>query len=100
MVTARLTGTVKFGKPPYAYDSSYKLMRYLLILPERYDLADGTSNMPGRPINLVIRNSTNFTMQGMRFVQSQFWTMAVHTAQNVLLEDITISSVSNSSVCT
>ena len=54
--------------------------------------------MFGRPINLVIRNSTNFTMQGMRFVQSQFWTMAVHTAQHVLLEDIFIHSVSNSSV--
>ncbi|RPD81626.1 pectin lyase-like protein, partial [Lentinus tigrinus ALCF2SS1-7] len=65
-----------------------------------YDLANGTSNMAGRPINLVIRNSTNFTMQGMRFVQSQFWTMAVHTAQNVLLEGITIRSVSNSSAPT
>ncbi|RDX56268.1 pectin lyase-like protein, partial [Lentinus brumalis] len=65
-----------------------------------YDLANGTSNMAGRPINLVIRNSTNFTMQGMRFVQSQFWTMAVHTAENVLLEDITIRSVSNSSAPT
>ena len=54
--------------------------------------------MAGRPINLVIRNATNFTMRGMRFVQSQFWTLAVHTAQNVLLEDITIRSVSNSSV--
>ena len=64
----------------------------------RYDLANGTSNMAGRPINLVIRNSTNFTMRGMRFVQSQFWTLAVHTAQDVLLEDITIRSVSNSSV--
>ena len=54
--------------------------------------------MAGRPINLVIRNATNFTMRGMRFVQSQFWTLAVHTAQNVLMEDITIRSVSNSSV--
>ncbi|KAI0688056.1 pectin lyase-like protein [Cerioporus squamosus] len=65
-----------------------------------YDLANGTSNMPGRPINFVIRNSTNFIMQGMRFVQSQFWTMAVHTAENVLLEGITIHSVSNSSAPT
>ncbi|KAI0762754.1 pectin lyase-like protein [Fomes fomentarius] len=62
-----------------------------------YDLAKGISNMPGRPINLVIRNSTNFTMQGMRFVQSQFWTMATFNAENVLLEDILIRSVSNSS---
>ncbi|RPD81625.1 pectin lyase-like protein [Lentinus tigrinus ALCF2SS1-7] len=65
-----------------------------------YDLANGTSNMPGRPINLVIRNSSNFTMQGMRFVQSQFWTMAVHTAENILLEGITVHSVSNSSAPT
>ncbi len=54
--------------------------------------------MFGRPINLVIRNTTNFIMQDMRFVQSQFWTMAVHTAENLLLERITIRSVSNSSV--
>ncbi|KAI0688057.1 pectin lyase-like protein [Cerioporus squamosus] len=65
-----------------------------------YDLANGTSNMFGRPINLVIRNSTNFTMQDMRFVQSQFWTLTVHTAENVLLERIFIHSVSNSSAPT
>ncbi|TFK93041.1 glycoside hydrolase family 28 protein [Polyporus arcularius HHB13444] len=65
-----------------------------------YDLANGASNMFGRPINLVIRNTTNFTMQDMRFVQSQFWTMAVHTAENLLLERITIRSVSNSSAST
>lgn len=54
--------------------------------------------MAGRPINLVIRNSTNFVMRDMRFVQSQFWTMAVHTAENLLFEGITVHSVSNSSV--
>lgn len=54
--------------------------------------------MAGRPINLVIRHSTNFTMRGMRFVQSQFWSLAVHTARDLLFEDIFIHSVSNSSV--
>ncbi|KAI0028403.1 pectin lyase-like protein [Vararia minispora EC-137] len=61
-----------------------------------YDLANGTSNMYGRPINLVIRNSTNFYMSGMRFVQSAFWTLTTHTCQHVMFEDIYINSTSTS----
>ncbi|KAI0030388.1 polygalacturonase [Vararia minispora EC-137] len=62
-----------------------------------YDFTKGVSNLPGRPINFVLRNSTDFVMRGVRFVQSQFWTMAVFNASRVLMEDIFISSTSNSS---
>jgi polygalacturonase len=56
--------------------------------------------MAGRPINFVLRNSTRFSMSGVRFVQSQFWTMAVFNASDVLFENIYINSTSNSSVRT
>lgn len=88
----------KSGTSKIALSHIYLITDGLPNYTHRYDLAKGISNMPGRPINLVIRNSTNFTMQGMRFVQSQFWTMATFNAENVLLEDILIRSVSNSSV--
>ena len=64
----------------------------------RYEYAHGVSNKPGRPINFVIRNTTNSVFEGLRFVQSQFWTMAIHTAENLLLDNIYINSTSNNSV--
>ncbi|KAF5378926.1 hypothetical protein D9757_008741 [Collybiopsis confluens] len=63
-----------------------------------YILANGVSNFPGRPINLVIANSTNSTYSGIRFVQSQYWTMVVKNSQDILLENIYVNSTSNSSV--
>jgi len=65
-----------------------------------YDLANGTSNMHGRPINLVVRGSENFRMSGMRFVQSQFWSLAVHSSRNLLFEDIYVNSTSSTSAPT
>jgi len=64
----------------------------------RYDFSHGTSNLFGRPINFVIRNSTNFYMNGVRFVQSQFWSLTTYNASNVLMENIFISSTSNNGV--
>ena len=54
--------------------------------------------MAGRPINFVIRDTTNSVFEGIRFVQSQFWTMAIHTAENLLLENLYINSTSSTSV--
>ncbi|KAI0317344.1 pectin lyase-like protein [Amylostereum chailletii] len=65
-----------------------------------YDFANGTSNLFGRPINFVIRNTTNSTFEGMRFVQSQFWSTAMHSSSNILLQDFYINSTSNSSAPT
>ena len=56
------------------------------------------SNVAGRPINFVIRDTTNSVFEGIRFVQSQFWTMAIHTAENLLLENLYINSTSSTSV--
>lgn len=39
------------------------------VLFSRYDLTDGVSNFPGRPISLMIVNSTNSHYTGIRFVQ-------------------------------
>ena len=64
----------------------------------RYNLANGVSNLPGRPISLMISNSTNSHYTGIRFVQSQFWTMAIKDSEDVLLENIYINSTSNNSV--
>ncbi|KIK64270.1 glycoside hydrolase family 28 protein [Collybiopsis luxurians FD-317 M1] len=63
-----------------------------------YNLANGVSNFPGRPISLMISNSTNSHYTGIRFVQSQFWTMAIKDSEDVLLENIYINSTSNNSV--
>ncbi|KAI0317354.1 pectin lyase fold/virulence factor [Amylostereum chailletii] len=61
-----------------------------------YDFSNNTSNLPGRPINFVIRNTTDSVFEGMRFVQSQFWTMVVHSSSNIILQDFYINSTSNS----
>ncbi len=64
----------------------------------RYDFTNGVSNLPGRPISLMITNTTNSLFSGIRFVQSQFWTMAIKNSEDVLLEGIYVNSTSNSSV--
>jgi polygalacturonase len=61
-----------------------------------YDFVRGASNYPRRPHALTISNTTNSVFQGLRFVQSQMWTMTVIHSKNVLLEDIYVSSTSNS----
>ncbi|KAF5350918.1 hypothetical protein D9758_010498 [Tetrapyrgos nigripes] len=62
-----------------------------------YDFTKGVSNLPGRPISLVIGNTTSSHFDGIRFVQSQFWTMAIKDTVDVLLENIYVNSTSNSS---
>ncbi|KAJ4493720.1 polygalacturonase [Lentinula edodes] len=63
-----------------------------------YNLADGVSNYPGRPINLLIANSTNSLYTGIRFIQSQYWTMAIQNSEDVLLDGIYVNSTSNNTV--
>jgi len=63
-----------------------------------YDLTDGVSNFPGRPISLMIVNSTNSHYTGIRFVQSQFWTLAVTNSTDIVMDGIYVNSTSNSSV--
>ncbi|KAJ4490685.1 polygalacturonase [Lentinula aciculospora] len=63
-----------------------------------YNLADGVSNYPGRPINLLVTNATDSLFTGIRFVQSQYWTMAVKDSEDIVLQGIYVNSTSNNSV--
>ncbi|KAG6916616.1 hypothetical protein DXG01_006112 [Tephrocybe rancida] len=62
-----------------------------------YDFTKGVSNLPGRPISLMINNTTNSLFNGLRFVQSQFWTMVIKNSEDVLLDSIYVNSTSSSS---
>ncbi|MCJ1444619.1 MAG: hypothetical protein MMC23_005121 [Stictis urceolatum] len=60
-----------------------------------YDFVNGESNYPNRPhaITLFLKDSV---VEGLRFVQSQMWTMTVKDSENVLLQDIYVNSTSSS----
>ncbi|KAG8741328.1 hypothetical protein FRC10_002990 [Ceratobasidium sp. 414] len=63
----------------------------------RYDYTKGVSNLAGRPHALTIWGAKNSLFQGLRFVQSQMWTMTVAHSEDVLLENIFVSSRSSNS---
>lgn len=65
-----------------------------------YDFVNGVSNFPRRPHQITIWETYNSVFEGLRFVQSQMWTMTVKNSQNVLLQDIYVNSTSNSSTST
>ena len=58
----------------------------------RYDFVDGVNNYPRRPHQITFTGVTDSIFTGIRFVQSQMWTMTLIHAANVLLEDIYINS--------
>ncbi|KAF7323643.1 Pectin lyase-like protein [Mycena kentingensis (nom. inval.)] len=62
-----------------------------------YDFTKGVSNLAGRPHALTIWETTNSTFTGLRFVQSQMWTMTLVNSSFVDMTDIFVSSTSNSS---
>ncbi|KAL0935455.1 exo-rhamnogalacturonase b [Colletotrichum truncatum] len=59
-----------------------------------YDLNKGGSNMPHRPMNINFRGFSNSVVKGLRFVQSQMWTMNIMYSENLLFEDIYVNSTS------
>ncbi|KAM0183181.1 hypothetical protein ACHAPF_000659 [Botrytis cinerea] len=61
-----------------------------------YDFVKGISNYPNRPHALTIWNATNSVFKGLRFVQSQMWTMTVFKSSSILLQDIYVNSTSSS----
>ncbi|KAF8318157.1 glycoside hydrolase family 28 protein [Clavulina sp. PMI_390] len=63
-----------------------------------YNFVDGVSNYPGRPHQITIVNTTDSVFTGLRFVQSQMWTMTVAWSKNVLLQDIYVNSTSSNGV--
>ncbi|KAJ7150942.1 glycoside hydrolase family 28 protein [Mycena crocata] len=62
-----------------------------------YDFTKGVSNLAGRPHALTIWETNNSTFRGIRFVQSQMWTMTIAYSSFVNMTDMFVSSTSNSS---
>lgn len=60
-----------------------------------YDFAKGVSNIHGRPHALLITNTKNAVIEGLRFIKSQMWTMTIARSEKVLLQDIFIDSTSS-----
>ncbi|CAJ0552438.1 Ff.00g064170.m01.CDS01 [Fusarium sp. VM40] len=61
-----------------------------------YDFVKGQSNYPGRPHQITIIGAKDSVIEGLRFVQSQMWTMTIRDSDNVLLQDIYVNSTSSS----
>ncbi|KAI1857450.1 hypothetical protein JX265_011185 [Neoarthrinium moseri] len=57
-----------------------------------YDFVNGTNNYPGRPHQITFTGTQNSYFSGLRFVQSQMWTMTLIHSSNVLLESIYVNS--------
>lgn len=50
--------------------------------------------MHGRPHAILITETTESVVEGLRFVQSQMWTMTVARSERMLLQDIYVNSTS------
>ncbi|CEJ91759.1 hypothetical protein VHEMI07451 [[Torrubiella] hemipterigena] len=61
-----------------------------------YDWAKNQGNLHRRPMMINWRKLTNSVVSGVRFVQSQFWTMAITYSQHVELRDIYVNNTSAS----
>ncbi|OAA69913.1 exo-polygalacturonase [Akanthomyces lecanii RCEF 1005] len=61
-----------------------------------YDWAKGEGNLPHRPMMINWRNLTNSKVLGLRFVQSQMWTMAVTYSKRLEFTDIYVNNTSTS----
>ncbi|KAH8759684.1 glycoside hydrolase family 28 protein [Hyaloscypha sp. PMI_1271] len=61
-----------------------------------YDFVKGASNYPHRPHALTIWNTRDSVFTGLKFVQSQMWTMTVFKSENILMQDVYINSTSHS----
>ncbi|KAK3676759.1 hypothetical protein LTR78_003536 [Recurvomyces mirabilis] len=57
-----------------------------------YDFINGTNNYPGRPHQITITGTDDSVFEGIRFVQSQMWTMTIIHSNNVLMENIYVNS--------
>lgn len=61
-----------------------------------YDWAKNQGNLPHRPMMINWRKMTNSKVLGMRFVQSQMWTMAVTYSQHLEFTNIYVNNTSAS----
>jgi galacturan 1,4-alpha-galacturonidase len=65
-----------------------------------YDWNKNKTNKPGRPMALTVYNSDNLIIRGLRIVQAQFWSMLISQSQNIVVTDMFINNVSNSTSTT
>lgn len=61
-----------------------------------YDWNRNRGNAARRPMNLHLVDIRDSVLRGLRFVQSQMWTMTLQRALNMRLEDIYVNSTSSS----
>jgi galacturan 1,4-alpha-galacturonidase len=59
-----------------------------------YDFVNGQSNYPHRPMSITVWGFNNSVMTGMRFRQSQMWTMAILYSHDSILSDIYVNNTS------
>jgi polygalacturonase len=53
---------------------------------------NGTSNLHGRPHAITISDTTDSVIEGLRFINSQMWTMTVARSERILLQDIYVNN--------
>lgn len=61
-----------------------------------YDWAKGQGNLAHRPMMINWVELSDSVVRGVRFVQSQMWTMTASYSRNLLYEDIYVNNTSNS----
>ncbi|KAF7169901.1 hypothetical protein CNMCM6106_004771 [Aspergillus hiratsukae] len=59
-----------------------------------YDFVKGVSNYPRRPHALTVAHTSNSVFQGLRFLQSQMWTLSVINSSHTLFDSIYVNSTS------
>lgn len=59
-----------------------------------YNWGQGRGNLAHRPMNINFHGLKDSVLTGLRFVQSQMWTMNIMYSKNLVLEDIYVNSTS------
>ncbi|GIC93670.1 putative exo-polygalacturonase [Aspergillus udagawae] len=57
-----------------------------------YDYVKSVSNYPRRPHALTVARASNSVFQGLRFLQSQMWTLSVINSHHILFDSIYVNS--------
>ncbi|GAQ05909.1 alpha-L-rhamnosidase rgxB [Aspergillus lentulus] len=57
-----------------------------------YDYVKSVSNYPRRPHALTVARASNSVFQGLRFLQSQMWTLSVIHSNHILFDSIYVNS--------
>ncbi|RHZ58010.1 putative exo-polygalacturonase [Aspergillus thermomutatus] len=57
-----------------------------------YDYVKSVSNYPRRPHALTVSRTSNSVFQGLRFLQSQMWTLSVINSHHTLFDSIYVNS--------